>query len=131
MSFDFDLDLIKRVSMGCGSEALKGASGYLSFIRYHSAEKFWGFSVDETAFLYGTFARKHFRLMEIAVEKESQGRGYGNFMLSVLFEECIKRGIYIVTLRTSQREEAYKWYQRLGAKIVGVKDRDYEMRFEI
>lgn len=131
VSFDFDTDLVKKISKTCGSKALKGADGYLSFLKYHSGEKFWGFSVDGVAFLYGTFAKKHFRLAEIAVEEGSQKKGYGSFMLSALFFECIKRGVYAVTLRTSQQEKAYLWYQNLGAKIVGVKDDDYEMRFDL
>lgn len=131
VSFDFDQELIKRVSKNCESAALKGALGYLGFIRYHSGDKFWGFSVDETGFLYGTFAKTHFRLMEIAVEKENQKKGYGSLMLSMLFEECVKRGVYTVTLRTSSKENAHLWYHSLGAEYAGTKGDDYEMRFKI
>lgn len=131
VSFDFDQELIKRVSKNCESAMLKGALGYLGFIRYHSGDKFWGFSVDGTGFLYGTFAKTHFRLMELAVEKKNQGKGYGRLMLQILFDECIRRGVYSVTFRTSTSENAYSWYQKLGAVITGrIKD-DYEMRFDI
>lgn len=129
--FGFDEAAVKKIAKECGSPSLKGCSDYLSFLRYHSKEKFFGFIVDDTAFLFGSFAKKHFRLAEIAVEQKNQKKGYGALMLSMLFEECIKRGIYAVTLRASKQEGAYLWYQRLGAKIVGEKGEDYEMRFEI
>lgn len=131
VNFNFDADLVKHISKSCGSIALKDASGYLQFIKYHSGEKFWGFSVDEIGFLYGTFCKKHFRLMEIAVKKESQNKGYGSFMLSMLFEECAKRGINAITLRTSRDETAHLWYRKLGAEYVGTKENDYEMRFTV
>lgn len=131
VKFDFDQELVKRIAQNCESTALKGAPGYLGFIRYHSGDKFWGFSVNETGFLYGTFAKTHFRLMEIAVEKKNQKKGYGSLMLSMLFEECLKRGVYEITLRTSSKEDAHLWYRKLGAEYIGMKDEDYEMRFRI
>ena len=122
---------VNRIARNSGSDALKDAPSWYRFLSYRSGEKFYGFIIDDTAFLFGSFAKKHFRIAEIAVEQKNQKKGYGSLMLSMLFEECIKRGVYVVTLRTSKQESAYLWYQRLGAKIVGEKGEDYEMRFEI
>ena len=131
MKYGYDQEIVKKVSKDCGSRTLKGASGYLSFLNYHSKDKFWGFTVDDVAFMYGTFAKKHFRLAEIAVHSNGQGKGYGTFMLSLLFQECIKRGIYRITFRTPKNEQSHKWYEKQGAVFVGEKGNDYEMRFDI
>lgn len=131
VTFGLDAELVAKVVRECESPALKGASSWYRFLKYRSGERFYGFSVDGVAFLMGSFARDHFRLAEIAVSKDSQGKGYGTFMLAVLFEECKRRGINTVTLRTAQRGGARRWYESFGAKIVGVKDKDYEMRIEL
>lgn len=131
MRYDFDKDLIKHISKNCGSKVLKKSVGYLEFIRYHSPKKFFCIIVDNTGFLAGTFAKKHFRLIDIAVLKDMQGTGIGKIMLSLLFEECIKREIYAITFRTPMDENSHLWYEKLGAKKTGIKQNDYEMRFDI
>lgn len=131
MSFEYNEQKVKRIAKAAESPAIKGAAGYISFLRYHSKEKCFCFIVDDTAFLFGTFAKNHFRLSEIAVEKSNQKKGYGSFMLSLLFEECAKRGISTITLRTSKQEKAHLWYKKLGAEYTGTKGDDYEMRFVI
>lgn len=131
VKYDVDNNLVRKVSKACGANSLKNASSWLHFIKFRAKERFWAVSVDDVAFLFGSFSRNHFRLAELAVEKNNQRKGYGRFMLSLLFEECLKRNIYSVTFRTSMDEDAYLWYQRLGAKITGTKQNDYEMRFNI
>lgn len=131
VKFDFNKDKIKKIAKACGSATLKKTFDYIFFLQYHCGNNFYGLTVDETAFLYGSFEKRHFRLAEIAVEEENQHKGYGSFMMSILFEECAKRGIHEITLRTSKSENAHLWYRKLGAEYVGIKDNDYEMRFII
>ncbi len=52
-------------------------------------------------------------------------------MLSLLFQECINRGVYKITFRTPKSEKSYIWYQKNGAKFIGEKGEDYEMEFNI
>lgn len=129
MSTEFDIELIKRVSKNCGSASVKTAPSYLSSLRYWSQEKFFGFTVDGVCFCFGSFAKKHFRLAEIAVEKGRQGEGYGTFMMNMLESECQKRGVHKITLRTSKEETAYRFYMKRGGQVVGEKNGDYEMEF--
>lgn len=129
--YEFDPELVKRVSKKCGSAAVKSAPSFLSTLKHWSGKQFWGFTVDGVAFCYGAFAKKHFRLAEIAVEEEHQSAGYGRFMMSVLMAECAKRNIHRITLRTSMEETAYEWYLKQGAQIVGLNKNDYEMEFVI
>jgi GNAT superfamily N-acetyltransferase len=133
VSHELDPAVIHKIAFQCGSETLKGAESWYRFIKHHSGDRLYGFSVDNTGFLFGTFSKKHFRLSEIAVEKSNQSNGYGSVMLSLLFEECKKRGIYRITLRTPIQEKAYKWYAKFGGKIIGLsKDgKDYEMELNI
>lgn len=131
VSFEYDLELCKKISKGCGSQVMKRATDYIRFIRYHAHDKFWGFTVDDTAYLFGTFAKTHFLLAEIAVESKNQRKGYGSLMMAWLFEECAKRGVHQVKLRTSKQETAHLWYKKLGAEYTGTKGDDYEMRFVI
>ena len=129
VSYEFDLDLIKRVAKNCGSAAVKSAPSYLSTLRYWSGDRFLCITVDGVSFLGGSFTKKHFRLAEIAVEMEQQKKGYGKLLLKLLQSECIKRNIHKITLRTAQAETAYQWYLNQGAQIVGLNKDDYEMEF--
>lgn len=131
VKYDFDYQIIKKIADNCGSKTVKSSIGYLSFIHYHTASKFWCMIVDEAAFIVGTFAKNHFRLIDIAVAKEKQNAGYGKFMLSELFQECIARNIYQITFRTPMDESSHLWYEKLGAKKIGITKNDYEMRFDI
>lgn len=131
VKYDFDYFLIKKIADNCGSKTVKNSIGYLSFIHYHTKNKFWCMIVDESAFIAGTFAKNHFRLIEIAVDKEKQNAGYGKFMLSELFQECISKNVYQVTFRTPMNESSHLWYEKLGAKKIGITKDDYEMRFNI
>lgn len=131
VNFDLNIDLIKEVSKKSESKAVKSAAAYFRFLKYHSPDKLWGFSVDDVAFLFGIFAKKHFRLAEIAVTSENQNKGYGSFMLAVLFGECAFRGVSVITFRTSQQESSWLWYKKQRAQVVGVKNNDYEMEFRL
>lgn len=131
VNFNLDASLITKISKECASQSLKDVPNYFRFAKYRSGKRCYGFSLDEIGFLYGTFAKSHFRLIGIAVTKEHQGKGCGSYMLSVLFEECLKRGIRIITLKTSKTENAYLWYKKFGAKVTGQTDNDYEMRIDL
>ena len=87
--------------------------------------------VDESAFIAGTFAKTHFRLAEVAVMAEKQGRGLGRFMINMIKSECAKRGIRKITLRTSKDETAYQFYQKIGGRVVGIKGNDYEVEIPV
>lgn len=129
--YDFDLDVVTDIIKKSGSKRLKNTIQYFRFVRYYSQDKFFSIIVDDSAFLAGTFAKSHFRLIDIAVKKDLQNLGYGKLMLCLLFQQCIENNIYVVTFRTAKDEPAFLWYKKLGAKIVGTNKNDYEMRFDI
>ena len=49
--------------------------------------------VDETAYVAGTFGKKHFRLAEMAVKESQQRQGLGRFMIGLLKTACAEKGI--------------------------------------
>lgn len=116
VNYDLSIEQVERIARNCGSKSLKSAGSWYRFIKYHAGDRFLGFCVDNTAFLFGSFARKHFRLAELAVETSNQGKGYGRLMLEILFQECIARDIYAVTFRTSAFESARLWYEKMAQK---------------
>lgn len=112
VKYGLDENIVKVVSKNCGSKTLKETCEYFRRLKFYSKEKFWGLTVDGIAFMFGTFAKDHFRLAGIAVLSECQNLGYGKLMLSLLFQECINRGVYKITFRTPKSEKSYIWYQK-------------------
>lgn len=129
VAFQYDVELIKRVSKNCGSASVIDAPNYARAIKHWSKSRFYVMTVDNAAYCFGSFSNNHFRLAEIAVEKQYQKQGIGKLMLSIVMAECQRRGVHKITLRTSRAERAYKWYLNNGAQVVGINDDDYEMEF--
>ena len=55
---------------------------------------------------------------QIAVHPLHQGRGVGNVLMNLSFEQLKARGFRNVSLTvTKKNRRAFEWYQRLGFKI--------------
>lgn len=98
---------------------------------YRRGEGFWCEIVDDAAFYAGTFGKKHFRLYEMAVSKEAQGKGYGTICLERLKMLCQQRGISKITLRTSRNETAIDFWRKHGGVIVGINGEDWEVEIPL
>ena len=81
----------------------------------------------EQGFYFVTVGKKHGRLIEIAVHRDHKGKGLGKKLLYRLLTNLKRRGISKLTFRTPIDEDAQGFWIHNGAKIVGLKDNDYEM----
>lgn len=129
--YEYDSEKIKDIVLNCNSPNVKKTYSYLSVVNFHSKNKFLCVIVDDCAFMAGTIAKKHFRLIEIAVKSDNQHQGYGNALLTLLKKICLERGLEKITLRTSRHEKAVKFFLRHKGKIVGVNGEDYEMEIKV
>lgn len=127
----YDLKVLTAIAKASGSTALIQESRYLRRAKFYAKGKFWCEILGDIAFYAGTIGKSHFRLIEIAVRKEYQGRGYGRRMMWRIFGLCRKRGLSKITLRTSREESAVDFYKKFGGIIVGQKDGDYEMEIKV
>jgi GNAT superfamily N-acetyltransferase len=127
----YNAELIANVLKNCGSEATKATLNYVRAVKFYSGKNFYSISCENKGILIGNYTKTHFRLAELAVVKEEQGKGMGTALLNKLKADCIKRRILKITLRTSRNEDAYKWYQIQGGQITGVNGSDYEMEISL
>lgn len=104
------------------------SSAYMRTARYHNPEKFWLCIIPEKGFLYGLRCQHHFRLIAIAVVKESQGTGVATCLLQKLYELCDKYDLGQITFRTHKHGSAINFWKKNGAAIIGEKGEDYEMK---
>ena len=117
---------VNRIARNSGSDALKDASSWYRFLSYRSGEKFFGFIVDDTAFLFGSFAKKHFRLAEIAVEQKNQKKGYGALLLSAVVDAMKKEGPFRLCDCVSKKNlPSLKTHEKCGFRIVSEEGYDY------
>lgn len=134
-----DKDTVKAICYGCGSAMTRKHYAFVdSIYRY---EKRGGKGWDKRAFkaeLYGnigmyvcTAAKDHWRLIEIALKADCQGKGMGRMLLNRLLLRMKENGVCRLTFRTSMKEAALKWWLDNGASIVGTKGQDFEMELNI
>jgi ribosomal protein S18 acetylase RimI-like enzyme len=124
----FDKEKIEEIAKACGADSVKKSISYISapFLR----SKLYCEVVDNVGFFAGSIGKKHFRLYELAVKKDFQHKGYGSILLGRIKKICREKNLEKITLRTSRDETAIKFYRRFGAKIVGIKDNDYEVEIK-
>ena len=127
----FDAKRVDEIAKGSGSESVKGAASYLSIPFIGGGRGFICEIIDNNAFFAGTMCKKHFRLYEMAVRKESQKGGYGTAMLMRMKKLCRKSGVEKITCRTSKKETAINFYMKNGGRIVGEKGEDFEVEIPV
>lgn len=110
---------------------MKASASYMSVVRHYGGEKFWCQTLGDNAFYYGVRGKEHFRLIAIAVKEDCHGKGMATALLTHLFEKCAKEDIKTITLRTHKGGKALNFWKKIGAKIIGEKGDDYEMRIEL
>lgn len=132
---DYNDDAVKNICYNCGSPVAKQSYNYFRRLNYITRGKVWSkvWSMGDTpvAFYYANRCRDHVRLIEIAVRTEYQGTGMGRKALFDLLARMKQNGLYKLTFRTPMNEEAQGFWLHLGARIVDVKENDYEMEITI
>lgn len=121
----------KEICYGCGSDISKQTYAYFRTALFYNADKVMSEIYDGKALYFATRAKNHIRLIEIAVLSEYQGGGIGRIVLSRLLTRAKALGITRITLRTPINEKAAEFWLHIGAKIIGLKDNDYEMELNI
>ena len=126
----FDEKKLYSIAKNCGSDSVRKTVNYLR-VPAHNSNGFICEVLDDVAFFGGVMCKKHFRLYEMAVDKEYQGSGYGTAMIMRMKQLCRKAGAEKITLRTSKEESAIGFYYRIGGRIVGDKGNDYEVEIKV
>ena len=123
----------KEICYGCGSDISKKTYAYFHAAQhyFYSADKVMSEIYDGKALYFATRAKNHIRLIEIAVRTEYQGQGIGRKVLNRLLTRAKALGTTKITLRTPINEKAAEFWLHMGAKIIGLKDNDYEMELNI
>ncbi len=124
-----DIKKAEQIAKESGSEAVNNQ--YLRKAKFNGGKNFAIEFIGEVGFYAGIYGKNHFRLIEIAVKKSEQGKGYGKKLLQRIAYQCRKRGIHKITLRTRKNESAKDFYKKYGGKITGTIDDDYEMEIKI
>lgn len=97
--------------------------------RYYSAANQFDLRMfGEIGFYYGVRNKTSYRLVAIAVIEPMQNNGFGAYMLADLIERCSRFGFEKITLRTYKNGRAVRFWEKMGAVIVGEKGDDYEMK---
>ena len=125
-----DVKKARSIAKDSGSDELKH-SEYLRAAAWRAGDKMLMEVFDDVAYYAGIFQKEHFRLIEIAVKTEMQGKGYGRMMMRRIIQKCRAKGIHRITLRTSAEETAHEFYKKFGAVVTGLHDGDYEMEIRI
>ncbi len=127
----YNREKVVQIAKDCGAKSVRDTVSYLDLAAYRSRDKFVCEILDDVAFFAGMMCKKHFRLYEMAVVETAQRKGYGRAMITRMRQLCQKSGASKITPRTSKEETAIQFYKKLGGKIVGEKENDYEVEFAI
>jgi len=127
----YDSTIAKGICYDCGSPVSKAAYNYFRAAIHNAPGKVWSEMYGDKALYFATIAKDHARLIEIAVRSSEQGRGIGKKVLFRLLSRMKASRLYKLTFRTPISEEAQYFWLHLGARIVDVKQDDYEMELTI
>lgn len=135
MESEYDDKLVKEICYNCGSKTAKQSYNFFRRMNYVTGGKVWSkvWSKDgkPVAFYYASRCKDHVRLIEIAVRIEYQGHGIGRKLLFRLLRQMKENSIETLTFRTPINENAHSFWLKMGAKIIDVKGKDYEMELKI
>lgn len=127
-----DLLQAKSICTNCGSKSVKNGWSYMRLIHFRNPEACRISLYPEIGFWFGLVSRTHFRLIEFAIHKDRQGKGYGRLMYAELCEYLRSVGLSKITLRTSMYEPAINFWEKVAdAKVVGMKKDDYELEINL
>ncbi len=122
---------VKEICWNCGSPEAKKSFNYFRRIHYLTQGKVWSKEDTPVAFYYAMRCHEHCRLIEIAVRKEFQGRGIGRTILFALLLQMKTANLRRLTFRTPMSENAKFFWMHMGARILDVKQNDFEMELNI
>lgn len=129
--YQYNGQLAHDICYGCGSKSMKNTFAYFRMMQHNSPQTFWCEFEGEDGFYVANRGRDHVRLVGIAVRSSAQGRGIGKKLFFSLLSRAKQDGLSKVTFRTSIYERAQDFYAKMGCKVVGLKDDDFEMEYSI
>lgn len=132
ISNDFDPEIVNEILKQCGVKSLYKQRSYLGVAKYRAKPgRFVCIMRGTDGFAAGTIGKHHFRLIDIAVRQEHQGKGYGTELMVAVVQMCKKKQLAKITFRTNRHETAPDFYKKFGGKIIGTKGEDYEMEIPL
>ena len=126
-----DEPTVKAICYGCDSASMKHSFQFLRTSMWQSGARYISELLDDVGFYAATRCKNHMRLTAIAVKAGNQGSGIGRILLERLKQRARQFGLDTITFRTSQTEDALRWWLNRGADIGGVKGDDFEMTLKI
>ena len=127
----YDKQVIHDVCHNCDSPVSKKSSSYIEYMHHCLPEdKVFCECYGDRGFFFATKAKGHARLIEIAMSTKYKGQGLGKRLLYRLLSRMKAEGLYKLTFRTPIDEPAQDFWVHMGARIVGLKDNDYEMEIK-
>ena len=118
---------IKKICDTCGNDTVKKCFGFFRAMDYRNKDKYLSYVFDEKAFYVAMEGKDHIRLIVIAVDKESQGRGLGKMALNHLKQLARLKGKHKITLKTEMDKPAFEWWLKQGARVVKKNNSEVEM----
>lgn len=130
---------VKEICKDCGSPTAKNSYSFFNRMIYVTKgnvwekvwSKVWSDNGEPVGFYFATRCRDHVRLIEIAVRTKYKKKGIGKGLLLSLLQRMKEQNLNKLTFRTPIYEEAINFWLHMGAKIVGLKNNDYEMELLI
>lgn len=118
--------LIYDILTSCGMKC----TGFIQTMWHFTGENFFCDIFDDVAFFAAIKTNRHVRLITVAVLSEHQRKGYGRKILFYEMKKAIQAGLREITFRTGIDSEAEKFWRKMGAKITGRKESDWEMKLQ-
>lgn len=131
-SKDRNLTALKQICVRTDSIALKKTFEYLRILFYFTKpEKIIAKYIPELAYVVATISKKHIRIVDIGVVKESQHKGIRKMLVEHIISQANHLKIDKITLRTSSEETAFMFYEKLGFNVTGMTGNDLEMELKL
>lgn len=124
---DTNMAVVKEICKNCGNKTVKDSFSFMGLSLYRSPSKCFSEVFDNVAFYFCVEAKKHLRLIELAVKNDSQYNGYGKAVLLHIMHLGRLLGKEKITLRVTKTEPAVHFWKKHGAVQVGENGNDFEM----
>lgn len=129
-----DLKLVERICRESGSVHCRNELAFMRACLFRTSSKpkdLWCEILNDCAFYMCVRCKKHVRGVFTCVLEKFHGKGLGRLLCERCFARMKANGIDTFKFRTSQHEDAFKFWTRMGAHIVGVNGDDFEMEMKI
>lgn len=129
-----DVRLLENLCRDSGSPSVAREAAYIRkaiWLTKDKPQNLWCEIYDDIGFYLCTRCKSHVRGILTVVHKDYHGHGIGKIINDRRLLRMKYCGIQTFKFRTNINERAINFWQRQGARIVGLKGDDYEMELTI